>query len=325
LIHNLFGVVAIGRNEGSRLRGCLESVIGSASLVVYVDSGSSDSSVDLARGMGCDVVELDMTIPFTAARARNAGFQRLSSLQPDLEFVFFVDGDCEVNATWPDIAINHLRANQNVAAVNGRNREKFPERSIYNLLCDFVWDRPVGPVKYFGGNVMIRASVMQQVNGFREDLIAGEEPELCVRIRAAGWSLECLAAEMTLHDANILRFSQWWRRTKRGGYAYTEGAFLHGRKPERHFVRQTMQIAIWGGIIPLISIFAFLHNPWAALFVIIYPVQILRITLKGNRNIRDNFMAAFFLVFGRFAEFTGLISFILNKLQSRGSKLIEYK
>ena len=53
------GVVAIGRNEGERLRCCLNSVVGRGLPVVYVDSSSTDSSVELARSMGVEVVELD--------------------------------------------------------------------------------------------------------------------------------------------------------------------------------------------------------------------------------------------------------------------------
>ena len=63
------GVVAIGRNEGMRLRRCLESVVRRAAVVVYVDSGSQDDSVAFAKSLGVATVVLDLAIPFTAARA----------------------------------------------------------------------------------------------------------------------------------------------------------------------------------------------------------------------------------------------------------------
>lgn len=68
--------VAIGRNEGARLVACLESMVGRVDPIIYVDSGSTDNSVAEARARGAEVVELDMSIPFTAARARNAGAAR---------------------------------------------------------------------------------------------------------------------------------------------------------------------------------------------------------------------------------------------------------
>ena len=64
------GVIAIGRNEGERLRRCLDSVVGKGFSVVYVDSNSTDGSVDFARSVGAEVVELDMSLPFSAARAQ---------------------------------------------------------------------------------------------------------------------------------------------------------------------------------------------------------------------------------------------------------------
>ena len=102
--HPGVGVVVIGRNEGERLRRCLESVRGAAQAIVYVDSGSTDGSVALATGLGATVVALDMRRPFTAARARNEGMRRLQAIAPDLVFVQFVDGDCEMVAGWLPLA-----------------------------------------------------------------------------------------------------------------------------------------------------------------------------------------------------------------------------
>ena len=76
------GAVAIGKNEGERLRICLQSLAKQVSRLVYVDSGSSDGSVELARSVEAVVVELDPRIPFTAARARNAGVERLTEIAP---------------------------------------------------------------------------------------------------------------------------------------------------------------------------------------------------------------------------------------------------
>src|SRR5690606_31639077 len=94
------GVVIIGRNEGERLVRCFRSLQPDTNRLVYVDSGSSDSSQSTAQAMGVELVALDTSIPFTAARARNAGFMRLISLYPDVDYVQFVDGDCEISTNW---------------------------------------------------------------------------------------------------------------------------------------------------------------------------------------------------------------------------------
>ena len=118
------GVVVIGRNEGERLRRCLTSVVGRGSQVVYVDSGSTDGSTGVANDLGAHVVELDMSHPFTAARARNAGFEHLRGLAEGIDVVQFVDGDCEVDANWLEEARSFLAENQQVGVVFGQRRER---------------------------------------------------------------------------------------------------------------------------------------------------------------------------------------------------------
>ena len=130
------GVVVIGRNEGERLRACLEAVVRAGAPATYVDSGSTDGSVALARRLGVEVVALDMSVPFTAARARNAGFQRLLEIHPDLQFVQFIDGDCELANGWLEVAVNTLQQRPELAIVAGRCRERHPDASVYNRICD---------------------------------------------------------------------------------------------------------------------------------------------------------------------------------------------
>ena len=200
------GAIVIGRNEGARLIACLEALAGFAPLI-YVDSGSRDGSVDAAQARGARVVELDMSLPFTAARARNAG---LAVLPNDLELVQFLDGDCVVQEGWLDKAQAFLAQHPDVAVVCGRRREMYPDESVYNAMIDDEWDTPVGEALACGGDALVRVDALRAVEGYREDLIAGEEPELCLRLRQAGWRIWRLDAEMTAHDAQITRFGQWW-------------------------------------------------------------------------------------------------------------------
>jgi glycosyltransferase involved in cell wall biosynthesis len=320
------GLVAIGRNEGDRLRKCLMSVLGQVEKVVYVDSGSTDDSVDMARSLGVEVVELDMACPFTAARARNEGFKRLRELAPELVYVQFVDGDCEVVAGWLDKAVLFLNERLDVAVVCGRRRERFPDSTVYNMLCDIEWDTPVGEAKDCGGDAMMRIDAFERAGKYRDNLIAGEEPELCVRLRAAGWKIWRLGEEMTLHDAAITRFGQWWKRNLRSGYAYAEGAHLHGAPPEMHRVKETRRVWIWGLGIPVVTIsLAIWLGTWSLALLLIYPVQVVRLALRGTRSVRENWWRAIFLVLGKFPEAVGQLKFIYNKFTGKTARLIEYK
>jgi GT2 family glycosyltransferase len=320
------GVVAIGRNEGERLRRCLKSVRHRADHVVYVDSGSTDGSLEMARSLGVECIELDLSVPFTAARARNAGWRRLLELSPDIQWIQFVDGDCEVVAGWLDQAQAFLAEHPQAAAVCGQRRERHPERSVYNLLCHLEWAKPPGLLKSFGGDVMLRREALEQVGGYRDDLIAGEEPELCVRLRARGWELHALPAEMTLHDAAMTRFRQWWLRIVRSGYAYAAGRHLHGAPPERHCVRETWRTWLWalGPPAAVVALWPWM-SAWALLVLGAYPLQVLRLFLRLSGPPRDRRLQATFHTLGRFPELVGHLQFWRDQLLGRRARLIEYK
>jgi glycosyltransferase involved in cell wall biosynthesis len=319
------GVVVIGRNEGARLVRCLESLASQAARLVYVDSNSTDDSVSQARRLGAQVHVLDPAVPFTAARARNVGWRALLTLHPQLRGVQFVDGDCEVHGDWIAAAAAYLNAHSDVAAVAGRRRERFPNATVYNRLCDIEWDTPIGPAPACGGDALMRTQALQAVGGFRDDLIAGEEPELCVRLRAAGWQIHRIDAEMTLHDAAMNRLSQWGKRTMRGGYAFAEGAHLHGRQ-HNHWVREARSAALWGLLLPLVILAgAVLWSPWVLLLLALYPVQVVRLALKVPATAPIRWQRAFFLVLGKFAEGAGWLKFHALRLSGARGRLIEYK
>ena len=319
-------VVVIGRNEGQRLIHCFESLLNQTKKIVYVDSGSTDDSVNAAEALGVEVVTLDMSLPFTAARARNLGFEKAINTFTDIEYIQFVDGDCQVYSEWLISALNFLDEHDNVAVVCGRRKEVHPDRSIYNALCDIEWNTPIGDAKACGGDALMRVNALTDVNGYREDLIAGEEPELCVRLRKAGWRIWRLDANMTKHDANITQFKQWWKRTVRAGYAFAQGASIHGAAPELHWVAESRRSMIWAGIIPIIAFVCFFIHPLlGASILLVYPLQIIRMTLASQLPIKQAFLYSLFLVVGKFPEQVGQIKFIWNKWTKKRSRIIEYK
>jgi len=319
-------VVAIGRNEGERLRRCLDSVLMHCPHMAYVDSGSSDGSVEMARAKGACVAVLDTRQPFTAARARNAGLEAVLRNRPMTEFVQFVDGDCEIEAGWLDAARAYLAAHPKVAVVFGRRRERFPDKTVYNRICDIEWQVPKGEALYCGGDAMFRMEALRQAGGYREDLIAGEEPELCVRLRQKGWSVMSLGLPMTLHDAAMTRFAQWWRRSMRCGYAFAEGAHLHGSPPERHWVRESRRAWIWGLVIPAAILAAVLIDVRLALLLsLVYPAQIARLYFKRRGQIPGALLMSSFQVLGKIPEALGQLRFTWNRLLQRKGRLIEYK
>ncbi|RIL05747.1 MAG: glycosyl transferase [Proteobacteria bacterium] len=323
------GVVVIGRNEGERLARCLASIAPAPVPVVYVDSGSSDGSPALARSRGADVVELDASLPFTAARGRNAGFDRLRRTHADLALVQFVDGDCELASGWLDAAAAHLAAHPDVGVVFGRRRERHPEASPWNRCADVEWDGLPGEAQACGGDALMRASVLVEAGGYDPALIAGEEPDLCMRIRRNGWRIVRLDREMTLHDAALLRFRQWWRRQVRSGHAYAETAWRHRASPDRTRARRVASIAFWAGLLPAAALALAIPTRGASLLLLLAearPWLGLYRAARRRRTQRDALLYASACLLGKVAELRGVLAFAWNQgVRRRATALIEYK
>jgi len=323
------GVVIIGRNEGERFKCCLTSVLQETSRIIYVDSGSTDGSVQFAKRQEVLVMELDLKIPFTAARARNEGFKSLIENYPEVQYVQFLDGDCELVSGWINEAGEVLKSRGDVAVVCGRRRELYPEASVYNQLCDVEWDTPVGEAPACGGDSMMRIKAFSQAGGFNPSLIAGEEPELCVRLRRDKWKILRIDREMTRHDAALTYFSQWWKRTVRSGHAYGEVSRLCAKSAEKFWTREVKSILFWGAILPSVIGFGSIFlGGWILILLSAYFVLGLKIyRTQRKRNIQPSLSLfyAFFTTLGKFAQFFGVITWIKNRLLKRSAKLIEYK
>ncbi|WP_083199549.1 glycosyltransferase family 2 protein [Rhizobium sp. AC44/96] len=314
------GIVVIGRNEGQRLIDCLLSVKAQTARVVYVDSGSKDGSLEHATSLGVVSVALDNSLPFTAARGRNTGFATLTARWPDVRFVQFIDGDCQLHEGWLERARSFLVENEKVAAVFGDRRERFPDRTVFNALCDRDWSGWPGEVDGCGGDVMMRVSAFREAEGYSDAVIAGEEPEFCVRLREKGWSIWRIAGDMSRHDANMLSFRQWWRRALRGGYAFAEVSFIHRNSPFTIWKHDVTRTVFWAAILPLIIV-VFDSPSMLAL----YPLQILRLALRDGFWKAESWRNALFDGLAKFPEMQGIAKFYLNMLIGRLQTIIEYK
>lgn len=214
-------VVVIGRNEGQRLVDCLRSVHAAdwADLrheLIYVDSGSTDGSPAQAAALGAHVIRVQPLRP-SAALGRNAGWRAARA-----PVVLFLDGDTLLNPRFVSTALQVLQANPERAAVWGHRRERHPEHSVFNRVLDLDWVYPAGDSDFCGGDALFSRAALAEVGGFNDTLIAGEEPELCARLRQRGWRIRHIDHPMTLHDLAMTRWQQYWLRAERAGHAYAE-------------------------------------------------------------------------------------------------------
>ncbi|MFT6533123.1 MAG: GT2 family glycosyltransferase [Limimaricola cinnabarinus] len=319
------GVVAIGRNEGARLAQCLASLEGSGARVVYVDSGSTDDSLAIARAADAEIVKLDTDAPFTAARARNAGFAALKKAGlPDM--VQFIDGDCALEPCWLDAGAAALTADPGIGIVTGWRTETAPEATLYNAMAEWEWHRPPGDIAACGGDMMLRAAQFDALDGFDGAIICSEDEDLCLRMRAAGLRVHRLPRAMTRHDIAMTRLDQWWRRSVRAGHGFAEVGDRH----PGHFAGERRRVRLWGMALPIgailggIALGPALPSAVALLYGASWARSARRLRGEGQPARRAAGLAAL-LTLSKLPNAQGMITYRLRRLRRREMRLIEYK
>jgi len=329
-------IVIIGRNEGLRLERCIHSIQANfEGPIIYVDSGSTDGSTDFALSAGIDVIDLNLSVPFTMARARNAGFNFLVEKYPIHKYVQFVDGDCEISCGWLDTAIRFLNENQNIATVCGKLSERFPEKNLYHKILNMEWNSGYGEIDACGGIAMYRITCLNDVGLFNESLIAGEEPELCLRIRKSDRKIWRLYSQMGTHDANMNKFSQWWTRAVRCGHAYAQAYDMSERGSNNKQLKQMTSSIIYGFILPVLLIlnifFTTLQDLSQALTILILVIYIrlvlssIKYRRKLNDNLQNSILYGLSIISGKLAEIQGIVTYFKNKALGQASEIMEYR
>ena len=245
-----------------------------------------------------------------------------------------IDGDCALDAGWLAAGARALTADPKLAAVCGRLRERYPTRNVYGALCDDEWNMPVGPIEACGGIAMFRADAFREAQGFNVQLMAGEEPDLCLRLGAIGWRIARIDADMAVHDADMTRFPQWWRRAKRGGFAYAEHLALHGKDGLASWRKQVVSTVAWALVVPLvlIALIAMLPGYWRATGVFagcgLFDAQVLRVALRKYRSgSAMQFALAYgiFMMFAKFAQFAGILAYVKRRITRQAPAPIEHR
>ncbi|MEK7990908.1 MAG: glycosyltransferase [Thiotrichaceae bacterium] len=327
-------VVIIGRNEGVRLVRCIRSVQAMSNFnrddieIIYVDSDSTDDSPTQAKILGAKVLVVHPERP-AAAIGRNAGLQAAQA-----PYILFLDGDTILNPDFVSVALQQFEAHPKTAIVWGHRRELYPEKSLYQRVLDLDWVYPAGLSEFCGGDAVMRRDVLTEVNGYNPKLIAGEEPEMCQRIRAKGYEILHIDQAMTLHDLAITRWSQYWRRAVRAGHAYAEisnllkntDTPLWQRDAKRNLIHSTvlLLVALSGIMGSLI-----LSSIWALLFSLGFFIAI---SIRSGWKCRWKSSSAWSLfLYGIHSHFqqipitAGQLSYYYLRWRGKQRGLIEYK
>jgi glycosyltransferase involved in cell wall biosynthesis len=277
--------VVIGFNEAGTIGACLASAHGSnlpadtSYEVIYVDGGSRDNSIAIARSIQ-NVRVLGADGPRRAAENRNVGFAAARG-----RYVQFVDGDMVLDPDWAGAAMEFLNAHPGVGIAYGRLEERNPGRLFQALQHD--WAPETGEVAYCGGAAMHRREVLERVGGYPEDVRYGEEPYMCWRIRREqGVKIVQLESRMALHDLGHRSLRDYWRQYVRNGAAYIEIASRCFRSDDRLWLREVISVLGWM-VIYVLWIVVMITGPaplrWIALglFAFVLARKTLQLLRKG--------------------------------------------
>jgi GT2 family glycosyltransferase len=243
----------------------------------------------------------------------------------------FLDGDCVLEPGFPAAAVSTFEQYPDCAIVTGHLSERHPEASIYNRLCAIEWTSPAGPIvnmNALGGIMAARISALAEVGGFNEQAIAGEEPDLGVRLGLAGHSIVKIDRPMATHDAQMVRFGQWWKRAVRGGHALAHRYARHGMTRFRDGRREIRSVLFWGFVLPLFTVALLWPTRGLSLLLLagygLLGWRVYRHYVGIGLSRPEAALATRFILYGKFAEFLGILLYCLNRL--RGSfRIIEYK
>jgi glycosyltransferase involved in cell wall biosynthesis len=326
-------VVVIGRNEGQRLARCLESIRQMRGFdedieVIYVDSASQDDSPALAASYGAEVIVLHAERP-TAALGRNAGWRVARA-----EFVLFLDGDTILHPDFVKAAREPMLQDASIVAVWGHRREIHPETSLFNRILDLDWVYAPGFTEFCGGDVLMRRSALEEAGGYDGELIAGEEPELCRRMRANGHRVLHIDHPMTGHDMHMTRWNQYWKRAVRAGHAFAEISrrFRDSDDPswdsdrKRNLVRGVFWMASFAIVVAVSAIWLTILP--IALWVALLLVLSLRSAWKARWKSKNALTLLLYGVHSHLQQVPiciGQLRYAVDQMRGNRRALIEYK
>lgn len=201
----LVATVIIARNEAKLIERCLASVLQATARftacdVVLVDSHSTDRTVTIARSFPVRVIVLNDTTPLCPALGRLVGERHTRS-----KYVFFVDGDTEIETAWLSEALEVLEAQPAVAGVGGKLREIYYQGEQVvgaNPDCFQTGNHPE-PVYQLGGNALYRRAALDAVGSFNPYVTSYEEAELAERLRQAGYIVLRLPTLLGTHRTGL--------------------------------------------------------------------------------------------------------------------------
>lgn len=321
----LISFVIIGLNVERFIRGCVTSIYAQTLYnsdweIIYVDSSSSDKTLELVREFNnITIVHLDDEKP-NAAKARNAGWKIAK-----YNWVHFLDADSYLKPDWIGSIHREMQGKQ---ILSGGLVEREPHKNYFHEMADLDWQQSLGNIsgntaaksKSFGGNVMIKKEILLETGGFNEDLFAGEDSDLSYRIREKGYSIYFFPKIMASHDIQTGNMKSYTKRIFRTGIVYTSLAVKYMGKKEKLFLKEVVRLS--ANSIFLISgilVLGLTEFTFTGLLLTAIPLKIFARNIKKDRPISVSVKYNFHLLMCYIIQFMGSLRFMYDQLHLTNS------
>lgn len=222
----LVSVIIPVRNDAKRLGRLLQSVRQQSyppdrREVIVVDNGSQDDSRSVGERQGATVLSFPQ-LYVGALRNRGVAVSNGSILA-------FVDSDHEVPPDWIETAVAQFAADPGLTLLG------FP----YLAPPDGTWVQRTWELHRLhhrgrreanwlaSGNMFARREAFLAVNGFREDLVATEDVDLCIRLRAQKAKIIEDVAVANVHHGEPVSLAHFFRKEFWRGTNNLRGFIAH--------------------------------------------------------------------------------------------------
>ena len=220
-------VIVKALNEEKRIAACLHAAVlalkGLDAELLVVDSVSTDRTVDIARSFPVRIVQFDDAAQRSCGAAVELGWRHSRG-----DLIYVLDADMLLQVGFLQQAMAYLQSHPHVAAVGGNlldtSLRTVADRQRARVSAALVAPREVSEL---GGGGLYRRNAIAQVGYLaHQSLVAYEEAELGVRLRACGWTLVRLPQTAVLHEGHPENNLQMLSRLWANGRAKSGATFL---------------------------------------------------------------------------------------------------
>lgn len=288
----MFSFIVIGRNEGSNLGNCFNSIYSAISFnsikkyeIIYVDSKSVDESILVAKKFK-EVKIYSITGDCSSAIARNIG-----ATEANGDILFFIDGDMKINRYYLSSVVTQdkkIKYNLLTGSILNIYKEQENTSTLYNPNFKFL----------SCGIFLIKKEIWDSANGMRTKYLKGEDPDLGLRLIKKGHPIVVKTEIVTKHfTVQYFDKARIWKMLWNKDFFYTRCVLYRDHVLNRHMYKYLFYNDKTFILLISLAICSLLSSVYIMPFIIVYLIAISLRSFKQSKQIINITLLEFMLFF----------------------------